>query len=97
MKLLLSLAIILLSAAIAGAQPFPLPDGPPGSSITTIDQQGRSYTTFKGQTGWTTYTPNGTRYDSFPTHTGGTVTYGPGNEKWETIPSPASAFPTKRR
>lgn len=90
-------AIVCLSAAIAGAQPFPLPqDAPPGSSVTTYGPQDQQFTTFKTPTGWVSYGPSGERYDSFPTYTGGVVTYGSGNEKWESTLSPASAFPPKR-
>lgn len=92
--ILLTVLVFLLSATAATAQPFPLPDSPPGSSTTTYDAQGQ-FTTFRTPNGWTTYTPQGERYDSFPTHTSGTVTYGPQSSKWETIPGPASAFPVK--
>jgi hypothetical protein len=95
MKTLVLIASLLI-AATALAQPFPLPNGPPSASSTTYDQQGRKHETVRGQNGWTTYGPDGKRYDSFPTHTGGTVTYGPQGSKWETIPGPASAFPVQR-
>jgi hypothetical protein len=91
MKPMLFLAVFLLIANVAGAQPVPLPhDAPPGSSVTTYDAQGRGYTTSKTPTGWVTYGLGGERFDTFEKYSGGTVTYGPGGEKWETFPGPAT-------
>jgi hypothetical protein len=89
---MLFLAVFLLIATVAVAQPVPLPqEVPRESSVTTYDAQGRSYTTFKTPTGAVTYGPGGERFDTFEKYSGGTVTYGPGGERWETFPGPATA------
>ncbi len=89
------LVVFLLLTDVVRAQPVPVPqEVPPGSSVTTYDAQGRSYTTLKTQTGWVTYGPGGERFDTFEKYSGGTVTYKPGGERWETVPGPATT-PTR--
>lgn len=97
MQWIVRIVAVICMADLVAAQSFSLPDGPPGSSVTTYGQQGRRSTTFKTQTGWVTYGPQGERFETFEKASRDSVTYGSGGQQWETFASPASAFPSKRQ
>jgi hypothetical protein len=88
----------LLLATTAGAQPFPIPQGPPGGGPTiTHDSQGRWFETFTRPDGSSvTYGPGGTRYETFESPAGVVTTYGPHGQRYESMPGPAEAEPARR-
>ncbi len=93
-KSMFPLVVFLLAAAVAGAQPFSIPQDGPGSSVTTSDAHGRRYETVQTPSGGVeTIGPQGEIYQTVPTPSGGSVTYGPQGERWETVPGPATPPP----
>jgi hypothetical protein len=90
-------AFVLTPPLWVGAQPLPVPQGPPGSSMTTYDAQGRRFETYSRPDGGSvTYGPGGERFETFATPGGGTVTYGPNGQRFESRPSPAETAPGEK-
>jgi hypothetical protein len=89
-------ALALVPPLPATAQPFPVPQGPPGRASTTYDAQGRKYESFTTPTGSVTYAPNGERFESFTSPAGVVTTYGDHDQRYESFPDPSAVVPSER-